>query len=129
MTATVTRRLAALASFAALAASAVPAQAQSLDELYAKAKDEGAFAFYVGGPTAPWDARAKLFEERYPGIKISIGGGFSHVLDQQIAAGKLEVDAAILQTIYDFVRWKADGRLMTFKPNGFDLMDPSFKDA
>jgi ABC-type Fe3+ transport system substrate-binding protein len=133
MTATVTRRLAALASFAALAASAVPAQAQSLDELYAKAKDEGAFAFYVGGPTAPWDARAKLFEERYPGIKISIGGGFSNVLDQkidqQIAAGKLEVDAAILQTIYDFVRWKADGRLMTFKPNGFDLMDPSFKDA
>jgi hypothetical protein len=22
---------------------------------YAKAKDEGAFAFYVGGPTAPWE--------------------------------------------------------------------------
>jgi ABC-type Fe3+ transport system substrate-binding protein len=50
-------------------------------------------------------------------------------IDQQIAAGKLEVDAAILQTIADYVRWKAEGRLITFKPNGFDVMDASFKDA
>jgi ABC-type Fe3+ transport system substrate-binding protein len=109
------------------------AYAQSLDDLYAKAKAEGEFAFYVGGPTAPWEARAKVFEERYPGIKITIGGGFSNVLDKkidaQIAAGKLEVDAAILQTIADYARWKADGRLMTFKPDGFDVMDASFKDA
>jgi ABC-type Fe3+ transport system substrate-binding protein len=124
--------IAGLAFFAASAAVAVPARAQSLDNLYAKAKTEGAFSFYVGGPTAPWEARAKVFEQRYPGIKISIGGGFSNVLDhkidQQIAAGKLEVDAAILQTIYDFVRWKADGRLLTFKPNGFEVMNASFKD-
>ena len=52
-----------------------------------------------------------MFEDRYPGINFAIGGGFSNVLDKkidtQIAAGKLEVDAAILQTIADFVRWKA----------------------
>jgi ABC-type Fe3+ transport system substrate-binding protein len=128
----IARRLATIAGLAALAAGTQSASAQSLDDFYAKAKDEGAFSFYVGGPTAPWEARAKLFEERYPGIKISIGGGFSNVLDQkidqQIAAGKLEVDAAILQTIYDFVRWKAAGRLETFKPGGFDVMDASFKD-
>jgi ABC-type Fe3+ transport system substrate-binding protein len=126
------RRLATIAGLAALAAGTFSANAQSLDDFYAKAKDEGAFSFYVGGPTAPWEARAKLFEERYPGIKISIGGGFSNVLDQkidqQIAAGKLEVDAAILQTIYDFVRWKVAGRLETFRPVGFDVMDASFKD-
>jgi ABC-type Fe3+ transport system substrate-binding protein len=112
---------------------AQPAAAQSLDELYAKAKGEGEFAFYVGGPTAPWEARAKIFEERYPGIKITIGGGFSNVLDKkidaQIAAGKLEVDAAILQTAADYVRWKADGRLIAFGPPGFDKMDANFKDA
>jgi ABC-type Fe3+ transport system substrate-binding protein len=123
----------ALASLAVMAAAARPAGAQSLDDIYAKAKDEGAFAFYVGGPTGPWEERAKTFEARYPGIKISIGGGFSNVLDrkidQQIGAGKLEVDAAILQTIADFVRWKAEDRLVTFKPPGFDLMDASFKDA
>lgn len=113
--------------------AALPANAQSLDDIYAKAKSEGAFAFYVGGPTAPWEAMAKVFEQRYPGIGISISGGFSNVLDkkidQQIAGGKLEVDAAILQTIADFVRWKADGRLLDFKPNGFDAIDASFKDT
>ena len=59
----------------------------------------------------PGKPRAKIFEERYPGINVTIGGGFSNVLDKkidtQIAAGKLEVDAAILQTIADYVRWKA----------------------
>jgi ABC-type Fe3+ transport system substrate-binding protein len=131
------RPFAAAATFAVIAAAvvaaALPARAQSLDDFYAKAKDEGAFAFYVGGPTAPWEARAKVFEERYPGVKVTIGGGFSNVLDgkidAQIAAGKLEVDAAILQTAGDYVRWKKEGRLVTFKPNGFDKMDATFKDA
>jgi ABC-type Fe3+ transport system substrate-binding protein len=112
--------------------SAPPTRAQSSSDLYAKAKSEGAFAFYVGGPTAPWEARAKDFGETYPGIKISIGGGFSNVLDQkidqQLAANKLEVDAAILQTIADFVRWKREDRLMAFEPPGFDKMDAAFKD-
>src|SRR6202051_3038602 len=136
MLATVTRRAAAAVAFATFAISmtaAASAAAQSLDELYAKAKGEGTFAFYVGGPTAPWEARAKIFEDRYPGIKITIGGGFSNVLDkkidQQLAAGKLEVDAAILQTAADFVRWKHEGRLLAFKPDGFDKMDAAFKDA
>jgi ABC-type Fe3+ transport system substrate-binding protein len=134
MTITTGRRLAAAAVFAFTGfAAKLPAHAQSLDDFYAKAKDEGAFAFYVGGPTAPWEARAKVFEERYPGIKVTIGGGFSNVLDNkidaQIAAGKLEVDAAILQTAADYVRWKKEGRLIVFKPDGFDKMDPAFKDA
>jgi ABC-type Fe3+ transport system substrate-binding protein len=132
MLATCAKRLTAAAMLAIGATAAAPASAQSLDNLYANAKGEGAFAFYVGGPTAPWEARAKVFEDRYPGIKITIGGGFSNVLDkkidQQLATGKLEVDAAILQTIADYVRWKAERRLLTFKPPGFDKMDAAFKD-
>jgi len=134
MLATLALRFGTTASIAVLAGTvaAAPAGAQSLDDLYAKAKSEGAFAFYAGGPTAPWEARAKIFEDRYPGIKITIGGGFSNVLDkkidQQLAASKLEVDAAILQTIADFVRWKAEKRLVTFAPPGFDKMDAAFKD-
>src|SRR4029077_7073763 len=123
---------AGIAFFAGLAA-APPARAQSLDDFYAKAKGEAAFAFYVGGPTAPWEARAKVFEERCTGIKVTIGGGFSNVLDKkvdaQLAAGKLEVDAVIFQTAGDFGRWKAEGRLLAFKPPGFDKMDAAFKDA
>ncbi len=61
-----------------------PASAQSLDDLYAKAKGEGAFVLYVGGPTAPWEAMAKVFNAKYPGIAISISGGFSNVLDKKI---------------------------------------------
>ncbi|MGA8322292.1 MAG: ABC transporter substrate-binding protein, partial [Xanthobacteraceae bacterium] len=57
----------------------------------------------------------------------------SNVLDQkidaQLAAGKLEVDAAILQTAADYVRWKKEGRLIAFKPPGFDKMEANFKDA
>lgn len=113
-----------------LAATALPARAQP--QLYAEARTEGAFAFYVGGPTAPWEAKAKIFEQRYPGIKVSITGGFSNVLDkkidQQLKDDKLEVDAAIFQTLQDFVRWKAQGHLLSYKPQGFDAIDASFKD-
>jgi len=88
---------------------------------------------YVGGPTAPWEARARKFEERYPGIKISVTGGFSNVLDkkidQQLGVGKLEVDAAIFQTLNDFVRWKAQGQLLAYRLPGFEAIDPSFKDS
>ncbi len=135
MIATTEYRFAANAGIALVAglAAALPAHAQSLDDFYAKAKGEGAFAFYVGGPTAPWEARAKVFEERFPGVKVTVGGGFSNVLDKkvdaQLAVGKLEVDAVIFQTAGDFGRWKAEGRLLAFKPNGFDKMDAAFKDA
>ena len=126
--------LAALATILNIAGVMTPlAQAQSRDDLYAKAKDEGALVLYVGGPTARWEAMAKAFNTRYPGINIAVSGGFSNVLDNKIeaqfAAGKLEVDAAILQTIADFVRWKADGKLLPYKPDGFDQIDASFKDA
>ena len=113
-----------------LVATAVPAHAQP--QLQAKAKSEGAFVLYVGGPTAPWEAKAKIFEQRYPGIKVSITGGFSNVLDkkidQQLSEDKLEVDASIFQTLQDFVRWKAEGQLLNYKPQGFDSIDASFKD-
>jgi ABC-type Fe3+ transport system substrate-binding protein len=126
------RLTAFVTAFCLVAFGAMSAGAQSLDDLYAKARGEGTFVLYVGGPTAPWEAMAKTFNDRYPGIAISISGGFSNVLDKkidaQIAADKLEVDAAILQTIADFVRWKANGRLVEFKPAGFNLIDASFKD-
>ncbi len=117
---------------AVLAIRATPARPQSLDSLYAQAKSEGTLVFYVGGPTAPWDAVAKQFSARYPGIQVSVTGGFSNVLDKkidaQLAAGKFEVDAALFQTLQDFVRWKQQGALLEYKPQGFDKVDPSFKD-
>jgi ABC-type Fe3+ transport system substrate-binding protein len=116
----------------ALLSCAYIARAQSLDALYEKAKAEGALALYTGGPTAPWDVVAKDFSARYPGVAVSVTGGFSNVLDKkidaQLAAGKLEVDLAVFQTLQDFVRWKEQGALLEFKPQGFDKIDASFTD-
>jgi len=121
---------AALAVFALWAA---PARAQSLDSLYQKAKAEGSVVLYAGGPTAPWDAAAKDFSARYPGVNVSVTGGFSNVLDAkidaQLKAGKLEVDLAVFQTLQDFVRWKQDGKLLNYKPQGFDKIERSFADS
>jgi ABC-type Fe3+ transport system substrate-binding protein len=109
-----------------------PVRPQFADALYEKAKAEGALLLYVGGPAAPWDAVAKDFSARYPGVTVSVTGGFSNVLDKkidaQLAAGKLEVDAALFQTLQDFVLWKEQGALLAFKPEGFDKIDASFKD-
>jgi ABC-type Fe3+ transport system substrate-binding protein len=119
-------------ALATLFMCAPPARAQSLDALYEKAKAEGALVLYTGGPTAPWDAAAKEFSARYPGVSVSVTGGFSNVLDKkidaQLAAGKLEVDLAVFQTLQDFVRWKQEGVLLEFKPQGFDKIDASFSD-
>jgi ABC-type Fe3+ transport system substrate-binding protein len=128
------RRLAcAVPALAALVLCAIPACAQSLDALYQKAKTEGSVVLYAGGPTAPWDAAAKDFSARYPGVSVSVTGGFSNVLDEKIDAqfkdGKLEVDLAVFQTLQDFVRWKQEGRLLNYKPQGFDKIDRTFVDA
>jgi ABC-type Fe3+ transport system substrate-binding protein len=119
-------------TIAALFTCASSTLSQSLDALYDKAKTEGPVVLYVGGPTAPWDSVAKDFSARYPGVKLSVTGGFSNVLDKkidaQLAAGKLEVDIAMFQTLQDFARWKQRGALLEFKPQGFEKIDPSFKD-
>src|ERR1700747_1449236 len=81
---------------ASLAFHPLPARSQSLDALYEKAKTEGALVLYTGGPTPPWEAAAKEFSSRYPGVTVSVTGGFSNVLDKkidaQLAAGKVEAD-------------------------------------
>jgi ABC-type Fe3+ transport system substrate-binding protein len=112
---------------------ATDARSETLDQLYEKAKAEQSLVFYAGGPTAPYEARIKQFQERFPGIEVSISGGFSNVLNQriekQMADGKLEVDLAFFQTVQDFVNWKRRDKLLAFKPDGFDQIMPNLRDA
>jgi ABC-type Fe3+ transport system substrate-binding protein len=116
----------------AVSAALSVAQAETADKLYAQAKAEGALVFYAGGPTAPWEALAARFKAKYPGIEVKIEGGFSNVLDrkidEQIKAKRLEVDAAFFQTMQDYVRWKKQGDLIPFKPDGFAKIDAHWKD-
>src|SRR6478752_4006135 len=118
---------------AALAVTAVSAaRAETLAELYEKAKAEKEVVFYSGGPAAPHENRAKLFMQQFPGIQVSVTGGFSNVLNEriekQMADKKLAVDMAFFQTVQDFVTWKKQGRLLAFKPEGFDQVMANFRD-
>jgi ABC-type Fe3+ transport system substrate-binding protein len=117
---------------AALNLAGAAARAQSADQLYAAAKAEKTLVFYSGGPAAPYERMASDFEQLYPGITVSVTGGFSNVLDRkiddQLTAKKLDVDMAIFQTVQDFVAWKKAGVLLPFRPDGYDKIDPRFRD-
>jgi len=123
-------RLVLACSFAVTAAGA--ARAQSADQLYAAAQAEKSLVFYSGGPAEPFERMAKQFEARFPGVSVSVTGGFSNVLDakinDQLKAKQLEVDMAFFQTVQDFVAWKKQGVLLYFKPEGYDAINPVFRD-
>ena len=107
-------------------------QAETTAELYEKAKVEKELVFYSGGPAAPHENRAKLFMQQYPGIDVKVTGGFSNVLNEiiekQMAEKKLQVDMTFFQTVQDYVKWKAQGKLMNFKADGFDQVYPNLRD-
>ena len=117
-----------------LASVAFPAAllAQPTQDLYDKAKQEGALVLYGGGPTSLYEVPARAFEQKYPGIKVTIHAGFSNVHNQainaQLKGGALDADLAILQTVSDFIDWKKAGVLSPYRPDGFDSIDQTFKD-
>jgi ABC-type Fe3+ transport system substrate-binding protein len=132
MTITATIRNALPMCAAVLLTTASAGRSETIDELYEKAKGEKVLHFYAGGPTAPYEARIKDFQAKFPGIQVSVTGGFSNELnqkiEQQLAARKLEVDFAVFQTVQDFVDWKKRGELLPFRPDGFDAIMPNLRD-
>ena len=108
------------------------ARAETIDQLYEKAKLEKALVFYTGGGPAAAKAAADAFEKRFPGIAITAKGDFSNVLDseidQQLKDNKVTADFLQLQTVQDFPRWDKAGALLHFKPDGFEQVLPAMKD-
>jgi ABC-type Fe3+ transport system substrate-binding protein len=119
-------------AIALLATCAAWARAETMDELYAKAKQEKTLVLYGAGPTGSHDRWVKDFQERYPGVTVQLTGGLSTALnkkvEEQLARGRIETDLAIFQTIQDFSKWKKAGALMMFKPEGSEVIDPAYKD-
>lgn len=107
-------------------------RAESVDALYEKAKLEKAIVLYGAGPTGSHVRWIKDFQERFPGVTVTFTGGLSPALskkiEQQLADKKLEADLTVLQSIQDFARWKKQGALLFFKPDGSDKIDPAYKD-
>jgi ABC-type Fe3+ transport system substrate-binding protein len=107
------------------------AGAQTADQLYALAKAEQTLVLWAAGPTAPYERAARAFEQQYPGITVSLTGGFSNVLNGKMEEQfrtKVETDVAIFQTVQDFIGWNRRGLLLHFKPEGFDKIDNRAKE-
>src|SRR5216683_2817297 len=61
--------------------------AETLDELYAKAKAEGALHIYGGGPARLYEGWIKEYEASFPGIKVTLTGGYE-ALDPRFRDGE-----------------------------------------
>jgi ABC-type Fe3+ transport system substrate-binding protein len=120
-------------------ASASPAggageETKSLDELYQDAIAEGGkLVVYAGGDTAAQGNGVRAaFKNRFPAIEFDYIVDYSKYhdvrVDNQLATGTLVPDVVQLQTLQDFDRWKALGRLMHYKPAGFSKLYKGFRD-
>jgi ABC-type Fe3+ transport system substrate-binding protein len=109
-----------------------PTHAQSIDELYQRARVEKTVALYGAGPAGSHDRWVKEFEQRFPGVTVTFTGGLSTALNKKIEAQfanqQVETDLAILQTIQDFAKWKKSDTMLPFKPAGWDTIDEAYKD-
>lgn len=108
------------------------ARAETIDQLYEKAKREGALVIYTGAGPAAAKAAADAFEKRFPGIAVTPHGGFSNVLDneidQQLKDKNVTADYVQFQTVQDYHRWDRAGALLHFKAEGFDQVFDAMKD-
>src|SRR5262245_27725423 len=93
-------RLSALLALS-FGSSASLARAESMDELYERAKLEQTLVLYGAGPTGSHDRWIKDFQQRFPGVTVALTGGLSNGLnqkiEQQLASGRMETDLAIFQ--------------------------------
>ena len=126
----ITQKTAVLASLAALWCSP-PAGAETVDELCAMAKKEKTLVVWAADPTAGYDGATRAFEQQFPGITVSLTGGFSVLnsgIEEQVWMRKVNTDLVISQTIQDFLAWNRRQLLLPFKHDGFDKVDIRSKD-
>jgi ABC-type Fe3+ transport system substrate-binding protein len=126
------RLIAALAASAVLSACCALASAETIDQIYEAAKAEKTLVLWGAGPSAGYETAARAFEQQFPGITVTLMGGFSNVLnakiEEQISAKKVETDLLVFQTVQDFVNWNKRGLLLHFKPDGFETIGAHSKD-
>ncbi len=119
---------------AGVAHASVSPEKLSLDELYQRALKEGnEVTVYAGGDTpGQQDGIKKAFEQRFPGMKLNVIVDYSKYhdarVDNQLATGTLVPDVVQLQTLQDYPRWKQEGVLLNYKPQGWDKIYPAFRD-
>lgn len=72
------------------------------------------------------------FEKRFPGVTLDVLVDLSKFhdirIDEELARGTLTPDVAMLQTTFDFERWKQQGVLAYYRPVGFQAQKPGYAD-
>lgn len=72
------------------------------------------------------------FKQLFPKVEINITAELSKYADSKIDRSYIEgepfVDYAMLQTVHDFPRWKAEGKLLEYKPPNFEDVNAAIKD-
>jgi iron(III) transport system substrate-binding protein len=127
-------RQAKMLATAALAAvmSWQPAVAQSVDELYAKAKEEGELTWYTSHAAAEvMEAFGNLFTELYPGVEVNVVRTTA-----QVAFQRLQQDLQNQQVICDvfsstdvghYAQLKEEGLLAQYAPPNADKVYEVFQ--
>ena len=125
-------REASLVLLLALMSGNASASPETVEQLYNAAKMEKSLVLWGAGPAAGYEAAARAFEQKFPGITVSLTGGFSNVLnariEEQFKAGRVETDLVVFQTVQDLVNWNKRGLLLRFKPDGFYKIGAGSKD-
>lgn len=104
---------------------------RTLSELYEAAKEEQAttaqapLQVLMGGDSGnQGDVIRDSWRQRFPDLPLNLTVDLSKYQDIRIDLAHLEgkaiADVTMLQTLQDFPRWKAENRLMYYKPNHFD---------
>lgn len=105
-----------------------------LRRLHSAALTEGGHVVLWAGGDAPdqMDAFKEAFEQRFPGVTLEVLVDLSKFhdirIDNELARGTLTPDVAMLQTTFDFERWKRQGVLAYYRPVGFDAQKPGYAD-
>jgi ABC-type Fe3+ transport system substrate-binding protein len=116
------------------AVTASQPEAAQLQALYKQALAAGGeLTVYTGGDRpGQWDFISRAFTKQFPGVKLHLINDLSKYqdarIDNQLATGDLVADVAILQTVQDFTRWKAEGQLLQYKPIGYNQIFANAKD-
>jgi len=71
---------------------------------------------------------AANIQDNHGAVPLLKAVGLAPAIDKQIAAKKLKVDFVTFQAVQEFIRWKKQGVVLPFRMEGFDAIDPRFRD-
>lgn len=109
-------------------------ETKELNDLYLEAiKNGGSLTVWAGGDApnqADW--LKKKFNTRFPEIKLNLIVDLSKFhdirIDKNLLSGNEIPDVTMLQTTFDFDKWKKEGVLFYYKPIGFEQQKWGYAD-